>query len=76
MEHLYLISKDIVYIRLQALVWYTNALSIENKYLEKANEALMHIIDQVETDKVLVINWVMQHLFCKFTSPRHHSCLS
>lgn len=55
MEHLYIIN-EFVYLRLQALIWNTNALGRRSKFLDKANEVLIDIIDNVDTNKILVIN--------------------
>ena len=55
MEHLYLNNKY-VYLRLQSLMWYTNALSRKGKLLDSAAEVLINIVDNVEPNKILVVN--------------------
>lgn len=55
MEHLYL-NNGFVYLRLQALIWHSNALNRRNKLLENSNRTLINIIDNVDPQKVLIIN--------------------
>ncbi len=55
MEHLYL-NDEFVYVRLQGIVWHTNALRRKSKLLDSSNNILINIIDNVNPLKKLVIN--------------------